>query len=244
MSLPLRISADEINCLIHSYFQDSGRGFISGITFVNFDGYAGFQHSAFILRKEGNLDQSPYFTKHIPRGELIELLSKALLYIETESHWKCDSIAKNCKAAFSLLEVHTCSSESNSDAATLTAERPKGTVKQNGSQAEFTVKRKASTPSDGGRSEKRAKAEPSNQDAESLLPECQLQLLDFSSVFQLILAPASKAKSMETKKPPPSRSETSTAASVDSTKKGKKKATEDVPDPAVVRLLKGHTSEV
>ncbi|KAF8203915.1 WD40 repeat-like protein [Pholiota molesta] len=95
---PIIITADEINCLIYSYFQDSG-----------------FNHSAFALRNEGRLQNSPYFQKHIPRGELIDLLSKALLYLEVESHWRTDALATNCKAGFSLLEPHTCSLEEPSE---------------------------------------------------------------------------------------------------------------------------------
>ncbi|KAF7784218.1 hypothetical protein Agabi119p4_383 [Agaricus bisporus var. burnettii] len=88
---PFRITADEINCLIYSYFKDSG-----------------FNHSAFALFSEGSLKNSPWFSKHIPRGELIDLLSKALLYIEVESHWRGDSMTTNCKNRFSLLERHVC----------------------------------------------------------------------------------------------------------------------------------------
>jgi transducin (beta)-like 1 len=69
----------------------------------------GFNHSAFALRNEGRLQSSPYFSKHIPRGELIELLSKALLYLEVESHWRNDELTTRCKAGFSLLEPHVCS---------------------------------------------------------------------------------------------------------------------------------------
>ena len=69
----------------------------------------GFNHSAFALRNEGRLQSSPYFSKHIPRGELIELLSKALLYLEVESHWRNDELTTKCKAGFSLLEQHVCS---------------------------------------------------------------------------------------------------------------------------------------
>jgi transducin (beta)-like 1 len=69
----------------------------------------GFNHSAFALRNEGRLQNSSYFSKHIPRGELIEMLSKALLYLEVESHWRNDELTTSCKAGFSLLEPHVCS---------------------------------------------------------------------------------------------------------------------------------------
>ncbi|KAF9444599.1 WD40 repeat-like protein [Macrolepiota fuliginosa MF-IS2] len=94
---PIRITADEINCLIYSYFKDSG-----------------FNHSAFALCTEGGLQKSAWFSKHIPRGELVDLLSKALLYLEVESHWRGDAMTTNCKNKFSLLEHHICSSDPSS----------------------------------------------------------------------------------------------------------------------------------
>ncbi|KAJ7242580.1 WD40-repeat-containing domain protein [Mycena haematopus] len=88
----IRMTADEINCLVYAFLIDSG-----------------FKHTAFTLCMEGRLENSPNFSKHIPRGELVELLSKSLLYREVESHWKADHMALNCKAGFSLLEPHVCS---------------------------------------------------------------------------------------------------------------------------------------
>ncbi|KAF9245902.1 WD40 repeat-like protein [Melanogaster broomeanus] len=141
MAAPLTITADEVNCLIHAYFQDSG-----------------FQHSAFSLRMEGRLDHSHHIKKHIPRGELVELLSKALLYTEVEAHWKGDSLAKNCKSGFSLLERHACAIDPNS--ASLSGES--NMLKVTG---ETGVKRKSSTPStEDGRAEKRARKEAANND--------------------------------------------------------------------------------
>ncbi|KAM5531714.1 hypothetical protein V8D89_014634 [Ganoderma adspersum] len=92
MADPFHITADEINCLIHAYFKDSG-----------------FQHSAFVLRAEGRLEHSPHYRKHVPRGELVELLSKALLFSEVEAHWKGDTMTMACTNQFKLLEHHTCS---------------------------------------------------------------------------------------------------------------------------------------
>jgi len=63
------------------------------------------------LCSESALQNSPWFCKHIPRGELIELLSKALLYIEVESHWRGNELMTGCKNKFSLLEHHVCSSD-------------------------------------------------------------------------------------------------------------------------------------
>jgi hypothetical protein len=54
---------------------------------------------------------SQYFHKHIPRGELLELLFKALLYTEVESHLAGNASSQNCKAPFSLLEHHVCTSD-------------------------------------------------------------------------------------------------------------------------------------
>ncbi|KAJ7492077.1 WD40 repeat-like protein [Mycena latifolia] len=90
----IRMTADEINCLVYAFLIDSG-----------------FKHTAFSLCMEGRLENSPNFSKHIPRGELVDLLSKALLYREVESHWKADHLAVNCKAGFSLLDPHICSLE-------------------------------------------------------------------------------------------------------------------------------------
>jgi transducin (beta)-like 1 len=69
----------------------------------------GFQHSSFALRNEGRLDLSPHAKTPIRRGELIDLLSKALLYTEVEAHWKLDANAAKCTASFSLLVPHVCS---------------------------------------------------------------------------------------------------------------------------------------
>ncbi|KAF5392424.1 hypothetical protein D9757_002332 [Collybiopsis confluens] len=88
------ITSDEINRLIYSYFRDSG-----------------FEHSAYTLVKEAQLERSAVFKKHVPRGELVELLSKSLLYNEVECHFQGGEVAASCKARFSLLEPHTCSSD-------------------------------------------------------------------------------------------------------------------------------------
>ncbi|KAI5898063.1 WD40 repeat-like protein [Schizophyllum commune H4-8] len=92
---PISITSDEINALIYAYLQDSG-----------------LSHTAFCLRTESKLDESPCFSTHIPRGELIELLSKALLYIEVEHHWKRTPETRSCKNTFRLLERHVCAPSS------------------------------------------------------------------------------------------------------------------------------------
>ncbi|TDL28350.1 WD40 repeat-like protein [Rickenella mellea] len=90
----IQMTADEVNHLIYAYLRDSG-----------------FEHTAFTLRTEGQLDRSHLFNRHIPRGELVELLSKSLLYVEVETHWRGDTMVTECKAPFSLLRRHECSSE-------------------------------------------------------------------------------------------------------------------------------------
>lgn len=74
---------------------------------------SGFEHSAFVLRAEGQLDQTPLSKLHITRGGLVELLSKALLYAEAEAHWRGTTVTTNCKAPFSILSRHVCSSDPN-----------------------------------------------------------------------------------------------------------------------------------
>lgn len=109
---------------------------------------------------EGRLDQSPHIKKHIPRGELIELLSKALLYSEVEAHWKGDELSTNCSAPFSLLDTHACSLQPLSSTNDV---REPSTSKANGDTA---GKRKATTPSEDARAEKRARKEQDEKDAQ------------------------------------------------------------------------------
>lgn len=107
-----RISSDDVNCLVHSYFKDSGPlhiPFPIATRPQKVHVRTGFEHSAFALRNEGNLKKSPNFSKHIQRGELVDLVSKALMFKEIEAHWRGDAITQNCKAPFSLLEPHVCS---------------------------------------------------------------------------------------------------------------------------------------
>ncbi|KZV82358.1 WD40 repeat-like protein [Exidia glandulosa HHB12029] len=88
------LGAEEINCLVYNYLMDSG-----------------FEHAAFVLRAESPLGASPFAKAYVKRGLLVELLAKALLYTEVEAHWK-DGAAfpVTCKAPFSLLKKHVCSS--------------------------------------------------------------------------------------------------------------------------------------
>ncbi|KIY50650.1 WD40 repeat-like protein [Fistulina hepatica ATCC 64428] len=145
-----KITSDEVNCLIHSYLQDSG-----------------FQHSSFSLYNEARLKESPNVHKHIRRGELVELLSKALTYTEVEHHWKDGQLEQNCKAPFSLLEPHTCSDKPHEERPTygkiLATINPDITARVNST---IGTKRKAVTPD---ASDKRAKL-----DMETTSSSCKL----------------------------------------------------------------------
>ncbi|KAL1740494.1 WD40-repeat-containing domain protein [Schizophyllum fasciatum] len=107
---PISISSDEINTLIYAYLRDSG-----------------LQHTAYCLRTESQLDSSPCFSTYIPRGELIELLSKALLYIEVEHHWRRTPETKSCKNGFSLLQRHTCAPSGTKGQKSVAGDPKKGT---------------------------------------------------------------------------------------------------------------------
>ncbi|KAG6919042.1 hypothetical protein DXG01_009752 [Tephrocybe rancida] len=158
----LRITADEINCLIYAYLLDSG-----------------FTHSAFAVKMEGQLDRSPYASKHIQRGELVELLGKSLLYLEVESHWKNDGLANNCKSGFSLLEPHTCSTVEHTSSQFIRANAASAISenvhmnsnppKSNGPSFDAFPKRKESptTVPDEGPAEKRAKHDPDDMDLDT-----------------------------------------------------------------------------
>ncbi|KAI0756874.1 WD40 repeat-like protein [Daedaleopsis nitida] len=158
---PFHITADEINCLIYAYFKDSG-----------------FQHSAFVLRAEGRLEHSPHYRKHVPRGELVELLSKALLFTEVEAHWKGDNMTLNCTKEFKLLEPHVCSYDPNFPPPPLPApshdshRAPFAPVQPHANTSvialDATLKRKASvTPSsDDHPPEKRAKMKNTPKEVE------------------------------------------------------------------------------
>ena len=105
---PNIITADQVNCLIYSYLKDSGTLKVLYKKPCSNRVGLGFHHAAFAIKSEGHLDRSPNFTKHIPRGELVDLLSKALLYIEIETHWSAGSLTLDCRTPFSLLDKHTC----------------------------------------------------------------------------------------------------------------------------------------
>ena len=140
----------------------------------------GFQHTAFSLLNEGHLHHSVHLEKHIPRGELIELLIKALLYTEVEVHWRGNNdMTGNCTTGFSLLETHVCSlnpglkptinlSANSASVPALMVAEPASVSERSDSQ-----KRKASTPVvEEGHSDKRQRtAEVDNVDVEEKNPD-------------------------------------------------------------------------
>ncbi|KAF7328816.1 F-box-like/WD repeat-containing protein TBL1Y [Mycena venus] len=156
----LRITADELNCLVYAFLVDSGKR---------------FKHTAFSLAMEGRLENSPNFSKHIPRGELVDLLSKSLLYREVECHWKADHLALNCKAEFTLLEPHVCSLEPPKPKSIWRApayiHRPLSQSNLINGVLDASGKRKASPSLDGGPAEKRARRDLDGMDIDSHGPE-------------------------------------------------------------------------
>lgn len=172
------ITADEINCLIYAYLQDSGAISTSLIELTFQHNVPGFTHSAFAIRMEGHLERSPYLSKHIPRGELVELLSKSLLYLEVESHWKGDALTSNCKSGFSLLQPHVCSLEPPKKVAQLPA-TPIMPIsvpepKVNGTIIEPNGKRKSSPVTIEAPTEKRARRDQEEMDVDS--SECMVNI--------------------------------------------------------------------
>ncbi|EPT01568.1 hypothetical protein FOMPIDRAFT_1036248 [Fomitopsis schrenkii] len=221
---PITITADEVNCLIHAYFEDSG-----------------FQHSAFVLRAEAQLSNSPSHNKHIHRGELVELLSKALLYTEVEAHWRGSNLTANCRSSFSLLERHVCSSDphptgtsvSHQANRTMDVDTPatqshvNGATSMNGTTDPAT-KRKATTPTvDEAPKEKRARTVPPDEN---------------------MRVDGSSSSATE-----PNHSHEQAASSIPSVSADPKKSSktkrqqgpaDDVTPSNVVSLLKGHKTEV
>ncbi|KAL5536012.1 hypothetical protein ACEPAF_4106 [Sanghuangporus sanghuang] len=135
----IQITADEVNQIIYAYLQDSG-----------------FLHTAFALRVEGRLEQSKHFNEYIPRGELVELLTKALLYTEVETHCKGDGLITDCKAPFSLLKRHECAVDLMDDAVSGAADKV-GKLSVSNGVVEPPLKRKASIPAEGDIQSRRVK---------------------------------------------------------------------------------------
>ena len=152
------------------------------LTFFHSFGFrsSGFEHTAFALRAESRLDQSPYFDYHVPRGELVELLTKALLYIEVETHCKGEGLISDCKAPFRLLKRHACAADPLDDInGTATEQNGKRTSVPPGGLTDAQLKRKADTPADGDMHDRRVKrsAEPDSGDGEPMVLDCE-SLLD------------------------------------------------------------------
>ncbi|KAG6333058.1 hypothetical protein ID866_6035 [Astraeus odoratus] len=225
MAAPITITADEVNCLIHAYFQDSG-----------------FQHSAFTLRTEGRLDHSDHIKKHIPRGELIELLSKALLYTEVEAHWKGDGLAMGCKNGFSLLEHHVCSLSPG--------ELPEHSAQLNGEPTSLSAvgdagsKRKSITPStEDGRVEKRARREVDDKESAMAVDSASHHHEVGSLLRELSRAGTPKITPKEVKSP----TEVQPAILENAVKKPRTKRITSMADSSKsddVCILRAHKSEV
>lgn len=139
---------------------------------------SGFEHSAYTLVKEAQLERSSVFKIHVPRGELVELLSKALLYNEVECHFNGSETAVECKAKFSLLEPHTCSPnppESHSFIAPIfppSVIMSAPPVQTNGVFQESSTKRKSSPPPRNVTpAEKRPRKEANDMDVDTPEPE-------------------------------------------------------------------------
>ncbi|KAH8990194.1 WD40 repeat-like protein [Lactarius hatsudake] len=227
---PITINADEVNCLIYAYLKDSG-----------------FQHTAFCLLNEGHLHHSVHLEKHIPRGELIELLIKALLYTEVEAHWRGNNdMTGNCTAGFSLLETHICSLNPgakptvklpvNSAVTPLIMAPPSASVTELSDAAQ---KRKASTPvAEEGHPDKRQKT----AEVETVV-EVGEKNTDGSTSTSRRAHPETGKKSVKRGKSPKSKSPVPTTPVIaPAPETGPTVEAEESGDP--VRLLKGHDTEV
>lgn len=102
------LTADEINCVVYAYLQEAGE-FSYSPTSISLIPLTGFTHSAFSLRQESHIGQSPLFKTQIPRGELVDLLTKALRYIEVETHAHDLDLAQGCTGRLTLMRPHVCS---------------------------------------------------------------------------------------------------------------------------------------
>ncbi|KAI0073703.1 WD40 repeat-like protein [Panus rudis PR-1116 ss-1] len=217
MKHPITLSADEINCLIHAYFEDSG-----------------FQHSAFVLRAEAHLDRSPHINKTVVRGHLPDLLSKALLYLEVESHWRRDTVTANCTAPFTILEPHKCVLDAALPAtATYNPPMPPPDVSATHSIAlsnGTTEKRKASTPIvDDHTRNKRARTEDLMEvDSASSALRPSLSIF-YSFLFQTKASTPAPLVPIDVNSSVPSRASN---------------LPQSPPEPSPVRFLKGHKTEV
>ncbi|KIL71635.1 hypothetical protein M378DRAFT_64518 [Amanita muscaria Koide BX008] len=211
----IRITADEINCLVYAFLMDSG-----------------FTHSAFTLRAEAQLDHSPLFHKHIVRGQLVELLCKALLYLEVEHHWKNNQVTLNCTAEFSLLGSHQCSSDATAKTVPIAhfpIAQELAAFQGNGiSGLETASKRKDSSMTVDESLEKSAKPDAEDLHADSSSESYKSKRQDVVSVLSRTITPEPKRKlDLRTKV------------------RGRKKSSQmdDLASGAMI-TLQGHTTEV
>ncbi|KAI9507804.1 WD40 repeat-like protein [Russula earlei] len=231
---PITINADEVNCLIYAYLKDSG-----------------FQHTAFSLLNEGHLHHSVHLEKQIPRGELIELLVKALLYTEVEAHWRGNNdLTGNCTTGFSLLETHVCSlNPSIKPTVKLSANPPSVTavtepLSASASEPSDSVqKRKASTPvAEDAHSDKRQRLDdPSSVEVEEKNPDAPLPRRASVRTANSESAESSK-KGPKRIKSPKSKSPALPTPTVISAAPLTAPENEDLGD-AIIQL-KGHEAEV
>jgi len=196
---------------------------------------------------EGHLERSPYLSKHIPRGELVELLSKSLLYLEVESHWKGDALTSNCKSGFSLLEPHVCSPEPPQKL----TQRPTtpfipinvAEPKVNGTIIEPNGKRKSSPVTIEAPTEKRAKRDQQDMDIDSP-SECMVSgILLIFYTNQHRLASRMNITSIAPERP----RNTSPELTVKRTARQKYRRQgpgDDLTNPKAILLLRGHKAEV
>jgi len=228
MSHPILVTAEEINCLIYSYFRDSGilpvfSMFLSTLpTFY-------YRVSAFSLRS----------VCRSATQAIAELLSKALLFLETEKHWKENF---TCESGLSLLEPHICTTELKYNIKP-TPPAPDRTEPSapNGSTEETVVKRKASTPSSDERFEKRARTESHDTDVSG--PECRF--LDCGAILcDSHFLTASKGKPLQKKSPTDPSAITKTKPSPANKVSRPSMPADDETDPLAIRMLTGHTAEV
>jgi len=191
---------------------------------------------------EGRLDKSPHFSKHIPRGELVELLSKALLYVEVEAHWKGDAMTTNCKTGFSLLEPHICSLDPKAKSVhppprpVARDKEPEQNAKTNGDTG---TKRKAEAPSaEDSHVEKRARRTPEDMDIDKkVVPNvergCRWPFKN-DLLFTMLDIAADRVPTTEIAKAAPPQQPKINYANL-----GRK-----LVDLQAVRLLPGHKAEV
>ncbi|TFK41943.1 WD40-repeat-containing domain protein [Crucibulum laeve] len=272
MTDPIRITADEINCLVYSYFRDSG-----------------FDHSAFTLRHEGQLQDSSHFSRHIPRGELVDLLSKALLYLEVESHWRNDDTTKFCTNTFSLLEPHVCSQETLSTkpapvvsivsaaapalaraepspmpakpvqpdpTSVLTKPSEPAVTPKNAITVQALpppssaptpapdAKRKASPPPADAPAEKRAKRDPDDMDVDAPSVTTNVSEKEIAHASDATVASSSKTKPAALEPTESSDSQSRKASKASIKARSQQAVTAEVIEGSAVLLLPGHKTEV